>query len=701
MATDPVCGMYVAEGPEALRLVRGTRTYLFCSTACRRTFDNPEQERRSLGRRLAFGLPATAIVAGLTYGVSAVWATGIVALLATVAQVYLGAPFYRGLVDALRHRRANMDVLIAVGTTAAYAYSVSVLALPGRLPPALYFDASTAILTLILVGNYLEQLTRTHATDALRALREWAPPTAHRIDGDRTSEVPLAEVRPGDRLLVPPGERIPADGIVRQGRSTAEEALVTGESRPIPKGPGDRVLAGSVNGEGALEIEATAVGEATFLAHIGELVSESELSRIPLQDRADRIAAGFVPFVLTLAVVASLGWLAFGRAAFPIAVLVFVSVTIIACPCAFGMATPAALVTGVGRAARQGILFRGRDAIERAARVDTVLLDKTGTLTAGHARLADVLVEPGHTRAEVLGLAAGLERTSTHPLADAVVSAARAESIAPVELAEVTARPGLGLEGRLGSEIVRLVRTSSGRAASTPGGSMSARIDRWLAEGATVSVLERGDARIGVLVFLDPVAPTARAAVAAFAADGLEVTMVTGDTKGAALRVAREVGIASVRSDATPDEKLAAIRELQGRGRTVAFVGDGLNDAPALAAADVGIAIGTGTDVAKEAGHIVLLSSNLVDAALALRIARRTVAKVRQNLLWALGYNAVLLPIAAGLLVPLWGFSVYAVLPILGAFAMAISSTLVLVNSLSLRWIRVEHRSRSSVPSVG
>lgn len=699
MATDPVCGMYVNERTSTLSLVRDNRTYYFCSHTCLSEFSAPEAGLARLRHRLLVAWPVALLVLLLTYfwhPTGGAWgAFGG----ATVVQLYCGGPFYRGAWDAIRSRSGNMDLLIATGTSAAYLYSAAVLLAPGRLPPAYYFDASSLIIALILTGSYLEHLTRHRAGGALRRLREELPTTATVVLGESESVVPVVEVRVGDLVRVRPGERIPVDGVIRSGRSSIVEALVTGESMPLAKQPRDPVIAGTVNGEGVLDIEATRVGSDTTLEQIGSLLTEAELSRIPLQRTADRIAAGFVPLVLLLGVVAALGWTILGRPSDPaLGVLVFVSVVITACPCAFGIATPAALLVGSGRAADEGIWFKDRDAIERGDRVDTVLTDKTGTLTRGTPELTEIWSPDPSQSSETLSLAAAVERASEHPLAKAVVEAATRRGLGIPASTNVRAAPGEGIEGEVGGRKVGVIRLDLRE--STLGPEWQTATQRWETEGRTVSLVVIDDRPRAALVFDDPVSESARAGVAALLADGLSVAMVTGDRPEAAERVARQVGIPTVYASATPVAKIAVLRQYRLEGKSVAFVGDGINDAPVLGAADLGIAVGTATDVAREAGGIVLTRADFRSVALALRLCRQTVRRVRQNLEWAIGYNLVLLPIAAGALVPLFGFAVYNVLPIAGAAAMGISSTTVLLNSLSLRWVSLVPKERARLPSA-
>lgn len=686
MATDPVCGMFVDERTATLTTRRDNRTYYFCASGCLESFVAPGQELTRLRRQLTIGAAISAVVLLLAYGFRIPSGVYAEAGLAAVAQVYLGAPFYRGTYDAIRNRLGNMDVLIAVGTTAAFLYSAAALLLPGVLPAQYFFDASCLILTLLLAGNYLERRTRDRASSAQRRLSESLPPVAHRLGANGPEEVPAADLAIGDLFVVRPGERVPADGRIREGRSSLDESLVTGESMPVPKQPGDLVKAGTINGEGVLQVNTLGVGADTFLASVGRLLREAESSRVPIQALADRIAAIFVPAVLLLAVGASLGWFLLGDSGPTVALLVFVSVVITACPCAFGLATPAAVVVAAGRGARAGILFRGHDALEHAARADLVLMDKTGTLSSGRPTLTGLEAEPPMSPDELLALAAGLESDSGHPLGRAVVEAARMRGLRPVPVHGLLARPGLGMEGTVDGTPVAIRRALPGREnppPTRPGSTLGAGSSSPV---ATRSSVYRGGRRVGTLEFQDPVRPEAAEAIRQLNADGIEVVMVTGDGEGVARAVAEVVGIPTVHFRQDPKEKLARLAEYAAQGHHVAFVGDGINDAAVLAAADTGIALASGSDVAREAGRILIVRSDLTAVPASLDLARRTLGKIRQNFLWALGYNALLLPIAAGALVPIWGFSIYAVLPIFGAGAMGLSSTMVLANSLTLRW---------------
>ncbi|HTT25745.1 MAG TPA: heavy metal translocating P-type ATPase, partial [Thermoplasmata archaeon] len=504
----------------------------------------------------------------------------------------------------------------------------------------------------------------------------------HRSTASGEEEVPVADLRIGDRVRVRAGERVPADGVVRHGESAVDEASLTGEPMPVRKTPDSRVFAGSLNGEGTIEVEVRELGPATFLGQIGEMLVEAESARVPLRERADRLASIFVPFVLGVAAFAAAGWAILGRAPLPVVVLVFVSVVITACPCAFGLATPAAILVGTGTAAEEGILFRGGDGLERAATVDRVLVDKTGTLTEGRPTVTGFRTAEGESELACLGLAAGLETASTHPMATAIREFVRSRAVTPIPVEGLRVRPGIGVEGIAGGVPVGLTSIGEG---PPPSEAIAELVGAADARGASIALLRKDGRPIAAFQFEDPVRREAAEAVRTLRDAGIACEILSGDSEAAVAAVARSVGASAYRAGLTPAEKLAIVRERQREGRVVAFVGDGVNDAPALAAADVGIAVGTGAEVARQAGRILLVRPDLRGVPRSLEFARRTVRKVRQNLAWAVGYNLLLLPVAAGALVPLFGFAIFGILPETGAIAMGLSSTIVLANSLSLR----------------
>jgi len=633
--------------------------------------------------------------------------------LASPVQFWAGWRFYRGAAGALRHRTTDMNVLIATGTTAAYGYSALATFFPGvftaaGLMPTLYFDSSATIITLILLGRYLEALAKGRASEAVRRLLELRPLLARLVGEDgREEEVPAENVRPGDRLAVRPGDRVPVDGVVLEGRSAVDESMLTGESLPAEKGPGDEVIGATINQSGFLIVRATKVGRDTVLAQIVELVREAQGRKAPVQRLADTIAAYFVPAVLGIAALTFAAWYLYGpKPSLTIALLNAVSVLIIACPCALGLATPTAIMVGTGRGAEQGVLIRGGETLEQVRHLKIVVFDKTGTLTAGRPRVTDVLAlgEPGSSGAadsgmagqrnddaanhQVLRLCAAAEAGSEHPLGRAIRRAAEDAGLAPLPaLTGFTAIPGQGVTAEVeGKQILSgNAALLADRGVNLAGAEEAAT--SLAAEGRTpVYVVWDGVAR-GVIGLADEAKPTAAEAVRTLQAMGLEVVMLTGDTRQAAGAVARRLGVDHVLAEVMPAQKADRIRDLQAGGRVVAMVGDGINDAPALAQADIGIAIGTGTDIAKEASDVTLVTGDPRGVVTAIDLGRRTIRVIRQNLFWAFFYNVAGIPVAAGILYPLFG-QAGLLSPTVAAAAMALSSVTVVTNSLRLKGYR-------------
>ena len=612
-------------------------------------------------------------------------------LLGLTLPVYLwaGAPFLSGAIRTLRRRTANMDTLVALGTTAALSLSVAATFLPSTAAAAgsgpmgpIYYEAVGVILTLLLLGRYFETRSRGRASSAVRKLLDLAPRKARRLDRGVETEVPLAQVRVGDLLRVKPGDAVPVDGRVREGRSAVDESLVTGESLPVEKAPGDRVIGGTVNGDGVLDIEATAVGEKTALAQIARLVEAAQASKPPVQRLADRISGVFVPVVLGIAVVTWVVWYVVGpepRALY--ATVAFASVLVIACPCALGLATPTAILVGTGRGARMGILFRGAEAIERARAITLVLLDKTGTITEGAPRLTDRVHVAGVPDEELVGLAAALEAGSAHPLARAVVAAAQAKAIALPPVEGFASRTGFGVTGTVRGRRVLVGNARLFEEERVDLAPVRDDLARFASEGKTPLLVAADGRLLGVLAVADADKPTSAAAIRRLREGGLRVAMVTGDREDTARAVAARVGIEEVHAGVLPPEKENLVQSLQARGEIVAMVGDGVNDAPALARADVGIAIGAGADVAIEASDVTLLGRDLGAVPDAIALSRATLATIRQNLLFAFVYNALGIPIAAGALFPLTGWMLS---PMIASAAMAASSVSVVGNSLRL-----------------
>jgi Cu+-exporting ATPase len=646
------------------------------------------REVRALGWRTAASAALTLPVLAISMSMTVFRGRDALLLVLTLP-VYLwaGWPFLSGMVRTLRHRAANMDTLVGLGTTAAFLLSAGATLFPARFAAAgaagrVYYEAVGVIVTLILLGRWLETRARGRTSAAVRKLLDLAPKKARLIRKETEIEIPVSDVAVGDRLRVKPGDAIPVDGIVRSGSSALDESMVTGESLPAEKNPGDRVIGGTLNQQGALEIEATAVGADTALAQIVRLVAQAQASKPPIQKLADRIAGVFVPVVLAIAAIAWVVWYVAGpepRALF--ATIVLASVLLIACPCALGLATPTAVLVGTGRGADSGILFRNAEAIERARAVTAVLLDKTGTVTEGRPRLTDRVRLDTTTDSDLIGLAAALEKSSAHPLAAALVAAAaeKAIPIPPVERFE--SRTGRGVVGVVaGRRVVvgnALLLTDEGIDASP----LAEDAERFAGEGKTPLFVAAEGRVLGMLAVADRDKSGSREAIAELRARGLRVALVTGDREPTARAIARRVGIDEVFAQVLPAEKASKVAELQRAGEVVAMVGDGVNDAPALAQADIGIAIGAGADVAIEASDITLVGGNLRSVSEALALSSETIATIRQNLFFAFFYNVIGIPIAAGVLYPATGWLLS---PMVASAAMAASSISVVTNSLRL-----------------
>jgi len=608
--------------------------------------------------------------------------------LATPVLLWSGRRFVtRGWAE-LRHLSPGMDTLVLIGSWSAYLYSLAALTMPQLFPEGtahLYFEATAVIITLILLGRLLEAIAKGRTSQAIRRLVGLRPKTARVVGDDGEIDIPADAVVPGDLIAVRPGERVPVDGTLTQGASHVDESMISGEPVPVRKEAGDEVIGGAVNQTGAFRYRATRVGSETVLAQIIRLVEDAQAGKPPIQRVADRIAAVFVPLVILAAVVTFLVWLWLGpQPALELAFVAAVSVLLIACPCAMGLATPTAIMVATGRGAAMGILFRRGAALETLARVDRIVLDKTGTLTEGRPALTDL--EPyGIAADEALALAAAVERHSEHPIAGAIVEAARDRGLTLAEAGDLDAVPGYGIRARVGERQIAVGAERFMARLEVSVTVATAAAERLATEGKTPIYVAADGELIGVLAIADPLKPTSRDAVARLRGLGLEVAMLTGDGRGTADAVARRLGIERVLAEVLPADKAAEVKRLQQEGGRVAFIGDGINDAPALAQADAGIAIGTGTDIAVEAGELILMNGDIKGAADALALARRTLRTIRLNFFWAYAYNVALIPLAAGVFYPLNGWMLN---PMFAAAAMSISSLFVVTNSLRLRRFR-------------
>jgi len=600
--------------------------------------------------------------------------------LATPVQFWLGARFYRAGYKAVRAKTGNMDLLVALGTSAAYGLSLyQLLRHAGQAAhPHLYFEASAVVITLVLLGKWLEGRAKRQTADAIRALQALRPATARVMRGAVETELPIEQVRLGDLVVIRPGDRVAVDGEIVNGRSHVDESLVTGESLPVAKGPGDKVTGGSINAEGALTVKTQAIGAETTLARTIRMVESAQAAKAPIQRIVDRVSAVFVPMVLGIALLTFAGWLAFSGQ-WEQALINAVAVLVIACPCALGLATPTAIMAGTGVAARHGILIKDAEALEVAHAVTLVAFDKTGTLTEGKPSLATVLPAVGVERNQVLQLAAALQKTSSHPLALAVLEKVRAEGLAVAEALDAKALPGLGIEGRVQGRPLALGSTRLLREMQVEAGALAAEAERLQRQGRTISWLVRsedGGARLlGLLAFGDTIKPSAKSAVSRLHQLGVKTIMLTGDNRGSAGAVAEALGIGEFRAEMLPGDKAALVQQLRANGEVLAFVGDGLNDGPALAAASVGFAMAGGADVATETAGVTLMRGDLRLVADSFDISRRTYSKIKQGLFWAFAYNVLGIPLAAfGMLNP-----------VIAGAAMAFSSVSVVANALLLR----------------
>lgn len=668
--------------------------------------DGPNPELVDFQRRLWIGAPLAFLVMALEMGshlglpvdalLGARMAQWVQFLLATPVVMWVGAPFFKRGWTSLLTRNFNMWTLIAIGVGAAFLFSVVAVLVPDIFPAALrnrhglapiYFEAAAVIIILVLVGQVMELSARERTGDAIRALLSLAPKTARRISADGEADIPIDQIVVGDRLRVRPGEAVPLDGTVVEGRSVVDESLLTGEPLPVDKTEGDHVTGGTINKTGSFVIEASAVGGDTMLSRIVALVASAQRSRAPIQSVADRVAAVFVPAVVLIALAAFVVWAIWGPSpSLTFAVVAAVSVLIIACPCALGLATPMSIMVATGRGAQSGVLIRDAEALERFAKVDVIVVDKTGTLTEGAPAVSHVAATGEFTEDELLSLAGAVETGSEHPLADAIVAAAGARNLTLDKATDFDARTGQGVLATVRSQRVLLGNRSLMTSEGIPTEALDAVAQEWQTEGATAIYLAVDDQAAGLIAATDPVKETTPDALTALREEGLRVIMATGDSAGAAHHVGEKLGIEEVHGDLSPEDKKTLIDRLQAEGLIVAMAGDGVNDAPALAAADVGVAMSAGADVALESAGITLLKGDLRGLLRARRLSRATMTNIRQNLFFAFVYNSAGVPVAAGVLYPLFGVLLS---PILAAVAMSLSSVSVIGNALRLRRSRL------------
>ena len=609
-------------------------------------------------------------------------------LLTTPVQFWAGWQFYRGFWSALKHRTSDMNTLIAVGTSAAYGYSVVITFFPQAfksfgLKLGVYYDTSAMIITLILLGKLLEAIAKGQTSEAIKRLMGLQAKTARVIREGKELDIPVDEVHHGDWVVVRPGEKIPVDGIVRGGHSAVDESMLTGESIPVEKQPGDPVMGATINKTGSFKFEATKVGRETALAQSIKLVEDAQGSKAPIQRLADKVASIFVPAVILIALTTFALWMIFGpQPAFTLALLSFVAVLIIACPCAMGLATPTAIMVGTGRGAENGILIKGGESLETIHRVKTIIFDKTGTLTQGKPVVTDIVVNDGFAEEQVLLWAASVEKGSEHPLGEAIVNAAKEKKLPLQPTEDFQAIPGQGVKARLDGQVLLLGNLKLMEENGIRVDGLQEIAERLASEGKTPMIVAQNGKAAGILAVADTLKPNSREAVEALHRLGLEVIMITGDNERTARAIASQIGIDRFFAEVLPWEKSKQVKKLQDEGKIVAMVGDGINDAPALAQADVGIAIGTGTDVAMESSDITLITGDLRAVVAAIQLSKRTIRTIKQNLFWAFFYNILGIPIAAGALYPFWGILLN---PMIASAAMAMSSVSVVSNSLRLR----------------
>ncbi len=699
MAKDPVCGMVVNE-ETGLHAEIGGRTFYFCSPICQMTFAEPEKELSKMKKRMYVAASGALILAiiraalylGVAAGAIAVsWVPFpeipflsyglILFIIVTPVQFIGGWSFYVGGYHAIRHRTANMDLLISIGTLTAYIYSTIVLFLPEAIPGEekyVYFEVSAVIIAFVLLGKYMEEAIKKKSSAAIRKLLDLSPPMARVIRDGVENEIPAEQVLLDDIMVIRPGEKIPTDGQVVEGESSVDEKMITGESLPIGKQVGSEVIGATLNKQGLLKVKATKVGKDTTLSQIVHVVEQAQSSTAKIQRMADSIAAKFVPAVISASVATFLVWY-FVMGDFVTGLLAFVAVLIIACPCALGVATPAALMVGVGKGAESGILIRGAEYLERSQKITTMVFDKTGTLTKGEPEITNIVSSGEYSDEQILEFAGSLETGSEHPLAQAIVKKSKQKSISLKKPTNFEAISGMGVKAVVNDLHTLFGNRKLMQKFSIPVDQVEHTMESLESEGKTVMILVIDKRVAGVIAVADSLKDSSPMAIQALKNLKIENVMLTGDNEKTAKAIARKVGIEEVFANVLPTEKASVIKKLQSQGKVVGMVGDGVNDAPALAQADIGIAIGSGSDIAKETGGIILIKDDIMDVSRAIKLSRATMKKIKQNLFWAFAYNSGAIPLAGiGLLSP-----------ILAAAAMALSSVSVISNSALLKRYRI------------
>ncbi len=671
MPTDPVCGMFVSEDSELYTDIDGKR-YYFCSKSCMDRFKSPEIEARKLKRKLTVGWVFSIIIMSMMYFTSNFqYKDYILLLFAIPVQFYSGLNFYSGAAQSIKNKSSNMDLLIAIGTLTAFFFSLFVTIFPDAIHGAsVYYDASSFIITLILTGTFIENLSKRRANGSAVKLLELMPDRVHVIINDKEVEKPRNEVDVGELILVKPGEIIPVDGVVRSGASEIDQSMITGEQDPVLVSKDSNIFSGSRNLNGALQVEVLKKSSDSTVNRIYDLIQGAISGRVKIQKVADTFASVFVPVVLSVGAASGLFWYFYLSSVsngldIEIAILAFVSVVVIACPCAIGLAGPITLLISSSVSSQNGIVVKNPSSIERMSKATTVLFDKTGTLTESQPEILGIEPQLSVDSSELISIAASMERFSTHPVGKAIYSYAVRENIPLQEVHDFMETPGTGVESTING--------------------IKFKVQRSKESGISSVLVKRGDEEIGNIKLSYSIRKTAKQAVSDLKGLGLKVGMVTGDSVNEAKRVGSLLGLDLIHAELKPEEKSKVISEYQERGEYVVFVGDGINDSIALETADAGFAMSTGSDIAKDTGDIILINDDLTNVPASIVISRDTVSKVRQNIGWAIGYNTVLIPVAAGVLVPFFSLSIYSFLPILSALAMGLSSTSVVMNSLLLK----------------